>query len=194
MPDPGVRGPSFAAPPPSPAPPSTSGLAVAALVLGILALLSFWLAPVGIVLGVLAVLFGAMAMGRTKEGGQGGRGMAIAGLVTGIVGLVGALLMLTVFVKGIQFVGDVIRAQGQMQTLSNHVREFEEKNGRLPNDLDEALAASPAAVRNDPWGNPYHLRALAEGRYEIVSSGMDGVAGTADDLRFSRGTLRTGSD
>ncbi len=49
--------------------PTTSGFAVASLVFGILG-------------GVLfSVIFGIIALGRTKPGGQRGRGMAIAGLV-----------------------------------------------------------------------------------------------------------------
>jgi Septum formation/Domain of unknown function (DUF4190) len=52
-----------------PQPQTTSGFAVASLALGILG-------------GVLfSVIFGIIALGRTKPGGQRGRGMAIAGLV-----------------------------------------------------------------------------------------------------------------
>jgi uncharacterized membrane protein YdbT with pleckstrin-like domain len=91
-------------PEPPPAPPSaqwaqpaapvqratTSGLAVAALVTG----LFFWcfLVPgiVGIVLGFIALEQIADAQGRVK-----GRGMAIAGIVLGYVGIgiVGALVL-----------------------------------------------------------------------------------------------------
>ncbi|WP_231639413.1 DUF4190 domain-containing protein [Mycobacterium sp. Marseille-P9652] len=48
---------------------TTSGFAIASLVLGILG---------GV---LLSVIFGIIALGRTKPGGQRGRGMAIAGLV-----------------------------------------------------------------------------------------------------------------
>ncbi|MEE6177922.1 DUF4190 domain-containing protein [Mycobacterium sp. 050134] len=59
--------------PPTPQPPTTSGFAVASLVFGLLG-------------GVLfSVIFGIIAVGRTKPGGQRGRGMAVAGLVLSAV-------------------------------------------------------------------------------------------------------------
>jgi hypothetical protein len=59
----------------------TNGLAIAALVLGILWL--YWLGS------LLAVIFGHVALAQiNKSGGlQSGRGMAIAGLVLGWVGI-----------------------------------------------------------------------------------------------------------
>jgi Domain of unknown function (DUF4190)/Septum formation len=55
--------------PPFPQAQTTSGFAVASLVLGFF----------GIIL--LSLIFGIIALGKTKAGGQRGRGMAIAGLV-----------------------------------------------------------------------------------------------------------------
>jgi hypothetical protein len=56
----------------------TNGLAVAALVLGILWL--FWLGS------TLAILFGHIALDQIKHSNQSGKGMAVAGLVLGYVG------------------------------------------------------------------------------------------------------------
>ncbi len=58
---------------------STSGMAIASLVLGI-----FICLPLA---SVLAVIFGIVALVKTKEPGVGGRGMAIAGTVLGGLGL-----------------------------------------------------------------------------------------------------------
>ena len=60
--------------------PSVSGLAVASLVLGIL-----WLYWIG---SILAIIFGAVAIKQINEsnGWRTGKGMAIAGLVLGLVG------------------------------------------------------------------------------------------------------------
>jgi fatty acid desaturase len=69
-------------PPPYPvyvAAPPTNGLAIAALVLGIL-----WLWWVG---SILAVVFGHIALSQIRQRGQGGHGMAVAGLVLGYIGL-----------------------------------------------------------------------------------------------------------
>jgi hypothetical protein len=59
-----------------------NGFAVTSLVLGLL----FWC---GIVTGILAVIFGNLALGRIarSEGREKGRGMAIAGIVLGWVSI-----------------------------------------------------------------------------------------------------------
>ena len=64
----------------------TNGLAIASLVLGIL-----WLDWIG---SILALIFGYVALGQIKRRGQGGRGLAIAGIVFGWIGV--ALLALVI--------------------------------------------------------------------------------------------------
>jgi Domain of unknown function (DUF4190) len=86
--------PPPASPPPPPpaggwyAPPpvqtaTTNGFAVASLVLGIAVLCT------GIIGGILAVIFGYMALGRIAEsnGRQRGRAMAITGIVLGWIAI-----------------------------------------------------------------------------------------------------------
>ncbi|SDJ48328.1 protein of unknown function [Frankineae bacterium MT45] len=65
-----------------------SGMATAALVLGILALVTCWTVIGGLILGVLAVIFGTVAARRAGRGEADGRGRAIAGVVTGVLGVV----------------------------------------------------------------------------------------------------------
>lgn len=68
-----------------PAQPASRGLAIASLVLGIL-----WLCGVG---AVLALIFGIVALRRVRRGVGAGKGMAIAGIVLGSLGiLVGVVL------------------------------------------------------------------------------------------------------
>ena len=79
------------APAPGATPRSTNGLAIAAMVLGIV-----WVYWVG---SILALIFGYIAKGQINEsaGRQGGKGMAIAGIVLGWVGI-GTLLLCIVSV------------------------------------------------------------------------------------------------
>ncbi|WP_209270624.1 hypothetical protein [Streptomyces sp. NEAU-H3] len=92
----------------SAASPKPTGPARAALSLGVVALLAYGLAFaldaggavafwfLGLVTGVLAVVFGAVGAGRARRAGGPGRGMSVAGLVCGVVGLVGGLAVLVV--------------------------------------------------------------------------------------------------
>jgi hypothetical protein len=67
--------------------PATDGLAIASMVLGIV-----WALWIG---SILAVIFGHVALGRIQREGKAGRGMAIAGLVLGYIG-VGFLVIIIV--------------------------------------------------------------------------------------------------
>ena len=63
------------------------GLAIAALIVGIFALLFSWTVVGGILLGLIAIVLGAIASSKAKKGTAGGRGMAVTGLVLGVLGL-----------------------------------------------------------------------------------------------------------
>jgi hypothetical protein len=59
----------------------TPGLAVAALVCGLLGWIPFW---IGFILCILAIIFSSIVLSNTRSGQQG-RGLAITGLVFGLV-------------------------------------------------------------------------------------------------------------
>ncbi|HVT63812.1 MAG TPA: DUF4190 domain-containing protein [Mycobacteriales bacterium] len=69
--------------------PRTNGMAIASMVLGIL-----WIYWVG---SVLALAFGYIAKSQIRERGEGGGGMATAGIVLGWIG-VGTLALIGVLV------------------------------------------------------------------------------------------------
>lgn len=73
----------------------TDGFAIAGMVTGILSLFLF-----GFVLGLLGIIFSGVALKRirTSGGTRKGKGMAIAGLVCGLVGFVGWIAVLALMV------------------------------------------------------------------------------------------------
>jgi hypothetical protein len=75
--------------------PRNSGMAIAGMVLSLVGLIPcFWLLQLP---GVLGIIFGAVGMQQTKDGSRRGRGMAIAGVVIGIVLVALAVLLWIVF-------------------------------------------------------------------------------------------------
>ncbi|MFJ5534420.1 DUF4190 domain-containing protein [Streptomyces sp. NPDC093261] len=89
-------GPSYPAAPPMapgyamPAQPS-NGMGTTGLVLGIIGLvcsLTFFLWFLGVILGILAIIFGAIGRGKANRGEATNKGAATAGLVCGIVATV----------------------------------------------------------------------------------------------------------
>jgi hypothetical protein len=70
-------------------------MAIAALVLGILAILTFFLL-IGGLFGLIALILGIIAAGRARRGVARGRGMAITGAVLGLLGLIGAIAIIAI--------------------------------------------------------------------------------------------------
>lgn len=94
--------PGYGYPPPGAMPPyyypgyqvrRTNGLAIASLVCGICGFL--YLIP-----AILGIVFGCVALKQTKRDGADGRGMAIAGIVTGSF-WIGALILIIVLVNSL---------------------------------------------------------------------------------------------
>ncbi|MEZ5257903.1 MAG: DUF4190 domain-containing protein [Ilumatobacteraceae bacterium] len=86
----------------------TNVLAVASLVLGIL-----WLCGIG---SLLAVIFGIIALSQLSKQPQGGRGLAIAGIVLGTIGIVGTIS------------GTVLLARGAEELTSIANQQEDERN------------------------------------------------------------------
>jgi hypothetical protein len=72
--------------------PARNGLGVAALVLGILGLLTSWIF-VGGVLGLIAIVLGVMGRGRAKRGEATNGGMALTGIITGALAVIVAAVV-----------------------------------------------------------------------------------------------------
>jgi hypothetical protein len=80
--------------------PRNNPVAVAALVCGIAQLLGGLLLVGNILLAIPALICGAIALREIDQGGGHGRGMAIAGLVLGILGVICFVLIVAVIIVG----------------------------------------------------------------------------------------------
>ncbi|MEV6261717.1 DUF4190 domain-containing protein [Streptomyces sp. NPDC051784] len=69
-------------------PAPANGLGIAAMVLGIIAVVGFCMWGLGIILGILALIFGIIGRGRAKRGEATNGGMALAGIILGAVSIV----------------------------------------------------------------------------------------------------------
>ena len=73
-----------------------NGLGTAALVLGILSIPAAFTVVGGVLLGLLAIIFGAIGRSRAKRGEATNGGNALAGIITGAVGLVLAIAFVAI--------------------------------------------------------------------------------------------------
>jgi uncharacterized Tic20 family protein len=78
-------------------PKETNSKAIASMVLGILSLV---IPYIGLILGIVGIVLARKAFDEMKKQHQNGRGMAIAGLTTSIIGtVVYALLILLIIIS-----------------------------------------------------------------------------------------------
>lgn len=123
------------------------GLAITALVLGILALLTTWVPLLGLVLllvSVAAIVVGAIALARVSKGVARGRGMALAGLILGVVSLIVGVGLHILYYQGLVRVGEW--AERQSSSWSSTMQSG--AGGSSP--ADGTATATDGATGQDP--------------------------------------------
>lgn len=88
--------PGYAGYPPGYGRPKQNGFGVAALVLGIAGLLTS-IFGIGVIFGILGIVFGILGRGRAKRGEADNGGLALAGIITGALGVLVAALAIAGF-------------------------------------------------------------------------------------------------
>jgi len=77
-----------------------SGFSIVSFVLGLCSLFLFWIPILGLVIPILAVIFGFVALSKIKKNSElQGKGLAIAGLVLGFTFLIISLILSSVLVS-----------------------------------------------------------------------------------------------
>jgi hypothetical protein len=115
-------------------------LAIASLILGILACVSFCLPPLAGLLGLLAIVFGLIGMNKPVGGG-----MAKTGLVLGIVGIgltIGFYVVVKVILKK---GGDVLQQKAQ---------ELQQKAEEMQKQADEMQKKAEERARQNSTSQP----------------------------------------
>ena len=192
-------------PHPGPQPPVVhvaregNGLAVASMVLGILALFLCWIWFLAGVLGLLAIIFGAIGIGKANRVGTG-KGMAIAGIVCGVLGMLLAVVVIFVVMRAFTDYADRSFSSSKAAVAKVQVDKVAEEwftrwqlktNEACPKDLLEvarSVSAGPEDV-TDPWGSELKFRCGAESNlpngklFGVYSVGEDLQEGTSDDIK-----------
>jgi hypothetical protein len=92
-PPPWQQYPGYFPPPVAP----KNGLGIASLVIAIVALFFVWSVLGGVLLGAIAALLGFVARGRVKRGEANNGGVAVAGIVLGLVAIVVGLIFILIW-------------------------------------------------------------------------------------------------
>ncbi|WP_158545893.1 DUF4190 domain-containing protein [Blastococcus sp. TF02A-30] len=150
--------PPYYAPPPGPV-RKNSGLAIASLVLGIVALLLSWVPIINNFAAVLAVVglgLGIPALVRARRGTHAGHGMSIAGLITSVVALVVVIATQAFYSEVIDEVSEELDRQ-----TSSVTRDAGTEAGDAPAEEDSAADVVP-------WGTPAQV-----GDYQVTVDSVE---------------------
>ncbi|MGW4364853.1 DUF4190 domain-containing protein [Nocardia takedensis] len=113
--------------------PKSKGMAITALVLGLLALVGLLVLVGGFLFGILAVIFAIIALVKVRRGTGSGTGMAITGLILGLIGIVAAtaisLLGWKIFqdTGGADFTECVNDANGDQAKIEQCERDWQDR-------------------------------------------------------------------
>jgi hypothetical protein len=124
----------------SPAGPQQSqGLAIGALVCGIISIVSVCVWFLSIPLGIVAVILGIVGKGKAQRGEAGGQGLAKAGLTLGAIGVVLSLVLHIAFIAGVSFLGS--KAEQLQKEMEQKAKEMEQQQ-----QVDHTESSSPTTA------------------------------------------------
>ena len=139
----------------------TSGLAVAGLVMGIIALFSSFVPLLNLLsfpFVLLAIIFGGIGLWQTASRGKGGKGLAIAGLVLGVLALLITFVMYGAAGSSSDGASDAVSSSSgataeQTDAAGTQSAESQaaEQTATAP---DYAVTIDNCAVTEDYQGNP----------------------------------------
>jgi general secretion pathway protein G len=83
----------------------------------------------------------------------------------------------------------ITKAQTDVKTIADSIKQYRVKEGRLPESLETLTTKNERGINyiedlpKDPWGNDYILRQGDTPRdFVVLSMGPDGSEGTEDDI------------
>jgi hypothetical protein len=122
----------------------TNGLAVASMVLGIL-----WIGGLG---ALLALIFGYISKGQIarSNGRQTGRGMAIAGIVLGWVGVAGLILWI-ILLASLDHAANTALQNYSSLTTTTFVGDTGNSGNTTTTDVSQRIAMTPAGGTVHTW-------------------------------------------
>ena len=147
-------------------PPKTSGLAIWSLVLGILSLTCFT-----IFAAIPGVICGHSALSKIKRSGGvlSGHGLAVAGLVTGYLGIAWAIFVIPLMVA--IAIPNFVKARqtAQANACINNLRQIDAAKNEWALEHEKTATNTPTAQDLDPYikGGFSSLQCPAGGSYTI---------------------------
>ncbi len=134
--------------------PPAMGMATAALVLGIAAMVTGCVC-IGALLGVVAIILGIVAIMKAKgdPSRYGGKGRAIGGIITGAVGIVLTIAMVALWGTLLTMFAPQGMAVANLQMVQTGLAAYERAHDAYPPDLQTLIGAGSVPAAASPTGD-----------------------------------------
>jgi hypothetical protein len=117
------------------------GLAIGALVCGILSIVLFCFWFISIPLGIVAIILGIIGRGKAQRGEAGGEGLAKTGMILGVAGLALSLLITVLAFAGMSFLGS--KAEELQRKAQQEVERMEREQQQSGGTATPTTEPSP---------------------------------------------------
>lgn len=167
-----------------------SGYAITSLILSFFSFFPL----IGVILGIAAIVFGAIALYKLKRDKNSGKRMAITGIILSIFGILftfilyGSLFYFGFVAKGGPFAEVKVEASKMILTQNaGYLELYKKSHGSYPKKLEDLSKKGYAAFPSDHYLKPLFYKVSDDGRsYELRSLGPDGIFNTPDDIYPSK--------
>jgi hypothetical protein len=137
----------------APGPPAGNGIALAGFIVALVGLVLCWVAIVGWAICAVGVILSAIGWSGAKKAGGRNKGLAIAGVICGALGIViGVLVFVLVMASFTKYVDKAKRgvAQLELRSLERQIKTYHIERGELPPSSTLDLPGPDGAACNEP--------------------------------------------
>lgn len=138
-------------------------MATAGMILGIVGIVLCWLPLVGVLSGLLGVIFGAIGMSKAGRLGGVGRGAGVTGLVTGILSLLLLPIMAAIAIPAfMEYMNKSKKTESSihLDRLERRIKAYYIENAELPPSAAEM--PGPAGAACDGPNHKFPVRPIAD--------------------------------
>ena len=115
----------------TPGPSKPQGMAIAALICGILSIVLVCVNILSIPLGIAAIVLGMIGGQKARRGEAGGEGLAKTGMILGIAGVALAILLTILAYAGMSFLGNKAR---ELEQEMQRQQQMDQSGGTTETD------------------------------------------------------------
>lgn len=161
-------------PHPAPVTQPSNGLGTAGFVLGLIGLVFSFIPVIGLVawpLVILGIIFSAIGVGRAAKGRATNKGLAIAGLVVSVIGLVVCVVWAAAFGKAV----DDLENEANRSAVVTYDVSGDAANVSITySTFGDTLTTNQETAAALPWTKEVSTTGLVKGGSLIVSTGAEG--------------------